>query len=134
MVESWVKFWNFVDWLLEFKRKKDVSKKKNISRITLVLEPEQLGKCNCCVLRWGRGDCEKCRFRKGTESLALDLLNLRCLLDWQVTSNKHSKVWSTSKNSQIQMIFKDVRPQWHHSGMCIKREDMETTFKLTVGE
>lgn len=120
-------------WLITgIKKKKDVWKKKNISWITLVLESEQLGKCNCRVLRWG--DCGKGRLGKGTESLALDLLNLRCLLDCQVISNKHSKVWSTSKNSQIQMIFKDMRPQWNHSGNEYKREDMETTFKITVGE
>ena len=119
MVESWVKFWSFVDWLLEFKRKKDVSKKKNISRITLGLEPEQLGKCNCRVLRWG--ECRKDRLGKNTESLALDLLNLRCLLDCQVISNKRSKVWSASKNSQMQMIFKDMRPHWSHSGNEYKK-------------
>lgn len=59
MVEFWVKFRNFVDWLLEFKRKKNVSK-ENISRITLVLEPEQLG--NVIAMYgdgWGQGTVEK---------------------------------------------------------------------------
>ena len=59
----------------------------------------------------GGGTVEKAGSENGTESLDLDLLNLRCLLDCQVISNKHSKVRSTSKNSQIQMIFKDMRPQ-----------------------